>query len=242
MCENAASMPASWVYFAALAIPLGGMVYLWLRDRRLHADIISGLTNELEQRTGELEEAHQTLSRLAGVDPVTSLANHSAFQEFLRGEWRRALREASSLSVLMIDIDRFSEYNDLFGHQTGDECLAKVGRKIKQSVRRPGDLAARYGGEEFGVVMSHTDQQGAFRVAYRICASIEGLAIKHPESDVSPYVTVSVGVATSTPAVDSNWEELELVTAAFTALEHAKKSGRNRVRTTEADQPVDPVD
>ena len=211
--------------------------YLWLRHRSFHARV-SGLASELEQRTTELAEAQQTLNRLAGLDAVTSLANHSAFQEFLRGEWRRALREASSISVLMIDINRFSEYNDRFGHQTGDECLVKIGRKIKEYVRRPGDLVARYGGEEFAVVMSRTDQQGAFRVAHQICAGIESLALENPESDVSPCVTVSVGVATSTPAVDSSWEELALVTEATVALGRAKKSGRNRVITAEAEQPA----
>ena len=170
------------------------------------------------------------------MDATTSLANHASFQEFLRGEWRRALREASSVSVLMIDIDRFSEYNDQLGHQRGDECLVRIGRQIKETVRRPGDLVARYGGEQFAVVMSRTDEQGAFRVAHRVCASIEGLAIEHPESDVSPCVTVSVGVATSRPAVDSTWEELELVTGATTGLGKAKKSGRNRVCTAGAEQ------
>ena len=138
----------------------------------------------------------------------------------------------------MIDIDRFSEYNDLLGHQTGDECLVKIGRKIQEVVRRPGDLVARYGGEEFGVVMSRTDREGAFQVAHRICAGVEGLAIEHPGSDVSSSVTVSIGVAISTPAVDSNWEELELVRGATEALERAKQSGRNRVSTDAAEHPA----
>ena len=232
-------MPTSWIYWLAIAVPLGGLVYLWLRDRSLHIRV-GGLSTELERRTSELDEAQQTLNRLAGVDAVTSLANHSSFQEFLRGEWRRALREASSVSVLMIDIDRFSEYNDRLGHQAGDECLVQIGRTIREIVKRPGDLVSRYGGEEFGVVMSRTDQQGALRVAQRVCAGIEGLAIKHPESDVSPCVTVSVGVATSTPAADSNWEELELVAGADTALENAKTAGRNRVAV--ADGAGDPAD
>ena len=232
-------MLASWVYWLALVIPLGGLAYVWLLDRKLHARI-GVLSNELDQRTTELKEAKLTLNRLSGLDTVTSLANHSAFLEFLRGEWRRALREASSISVLMIDIDRFSEYNDLLGHQTGDVCLVKIGRKIQEVVRRPGDLVARYGGEEFGVVMSRTDREGAFQVAHRICAGVEGLAIEHPGSDVSSCVTVSIGVAISTPAVDSNWEELELVRGATEALERAKQSGRNRVSTDAAEQPTHP--
>ncbi len=138
----------------------------------------------------------------------------------------------------MVDIDRFSEYNDRLGHQAGDDCLVKVGQKLKEIVRRPGDLVARFGGEEFAVVMSRTDHQGAFRVAHRVCAGIEGLAIEHPESEVSPCVTVSVGVATSTPAVDSNWEELELVAGANQALEKAKQEERNRVATVDDDAPV----
>ena len=132
-------MTSSWGYLVALAIPVGGMVYLWLRQRTLHARVIT-LASELDQRTTELEEAKQTLNRLAGLDTVTSLANHSAFQEFLRDEWRRALREASSISVLIIDIDRFSEYNDQLGHQLGDECLVEGrwrDRRARAPSRRP---------------------------------------------------------------------------------------------------------
>ena len=165
MCENAASMSDNWSYIVVPAILLVGMVCLWLRDRRLHARV-SELSSEFDRRTTELHEAHHTLNRLEGQDALTSLAHHSSFQEFLRGEWRRALREASSISVMIIDIDHFSAYNDRFGHQTGDECLVKVGRKIKENVRRPGDLVARYGGKKFAVVMSRTDQQGAYRVAH----------------------------------------------------------------------------
>ena len=112
------------------------------------------LSTHLEQRNADLLEAHESLSRSAGIDTLTSLANHSAFQEFLQAEWRRALREVSCVSVMMVDVDRFSEYNDRLGHQTGDECLAKIGSTLKEMVGRPGDLVARYGGGEFAVVMS----------------------------------------------------------------------------------------
>ena len=227
-------MLPSWLYWVVLALPLAGIGYLWQRERARRTEI-SGLSTELARRTADLDKAHQTLHRLAGVDALTSLANHSAFQEFLRGEWRRALREASSVSVLMVDIDRFTDYNDRLGHQAGDECLAKIGHTLKEAVRRPGDLAARYGGEEFAIVMSRTDQQGASRVAHRICAAVEALGIEHPESDVSRNVTVSVGVATATPAIDSNWEELQLVASAKVALGKAKHAGRNRVASADDD-------
>ena len=136
MCENAASMSDNWSYIVVPAILLVGMVCLWLRDRRLHARV-SELSSEFDRRTTELHEAHHTLNRLEGQDALTSLAHHSSFQEFLRGEWRRALREASSISVMIIDIDHFSAYNDRFGHQTGDECLVKVGARSRRTCAAP---------------------------------------------------------------------------------------------------------
>ena len=96
-------------------------------------------------------------------------------------------------------------------------------------MRRPGDLVARYGDEEFALVLSRTDDQGAYRVAHKVCAAVEGLDIEHPDSPVAKRLTVSVGVASATPAVDSNWEELELVAAANRALADAKESGRNKI-------------
>ncbi|HIE93173.1 MAG TPA: diguanylate cyclase [Acidobacteria bacterium] len=120
-----------------------------------------------------------------------------------------------------------------------DECLAQIGSTLKEMLGRQGDLVARYGGGEFAVVMSRTDRQHASRVGHRICAAVENLAMAHPDSDVSSCVTVSVGVCTSTPATDSNWEELELVAGANKALTLAKKQGRNRIDAVEG-QPENP--
>ena len=96
-------------------------------------------------------------------------------------------------------------------------------------IGRPGDLVARYGGEEFAILLARTDQQGAYRVAYKLRAAIEGLGLPHPRSPVSDRLTISVGVASATPALDSTWEELELVAAADRAVVKAKEDGRNRV-------------
>ncbi len=138
-------MTLPWGYWIALLAPLCGLVYLWMKYRALSATATE-LSTHLEQRNTELLEAHESLSRSAGIDTLTSLANHSAFQEFLQAEWRRALRDASCISMMMVGVDRFSEYNDRLGHQTGDECLAKIGSTLKEMVGRPGDLVARYGG------------------------------------------------------------------------------------------------
>ena len=104
-----------------------------------------------------------------------------------------------------------------------------MAKALSDSIGRPGDLVARYGGGEFGVVLSRTDTEGAFRVAHKMCAAVEALAITHPRSPIAGHVTVSLGVASATPALDSNWEELELLATATFALLQAKQAGRNRV-------------
>ena len=214
-----------WVVLAAL---VAGLFAYWLRHKGLE-NRVKALGKVVEQRETELTEADQKLKRLARLDNVTEIPNHSRFQEFLRDEWRRALREASPLSVIMIDFDHLKEYNDELSHQAGDDCLKKVAKALTGTIGRPGDLLARYGGGEFAVVLSRTDTDGAYRVAHKLCAAVEALAITHPRSPVSAHVTVSLGVASATPALDSNWEELELLATAKRALLQAKEAGRNRV-------------
>ena len=222
-------MLSGWllVVGALAALLAGGLYHYWSRQKGLETRL-QALNAELEDKTNQLGEATETLHRLAGIDMVTRLPNHSQFQDFLRSEWRRALREASSISVILVDIDHFRDYNDRLGHKAGDECLAKIADSLKAVVGRPGDLVSRFGGEEYGIVLSRTDQQGAYRVAHKLCAAVEALGVEHPDSP-STRVTVSVGVASATPAVDSSWEELELVAAANRALSQAKQAGRNRV-------------
>jgi diguanylate cyclase (GGDEF)-like protein len=176
------------------------------------------------------------LRGLAGIDGLTSLANRRSFDVSIANEWRRATRANSPLSLLMIDIDHFKQYNDSFGHQGGDQCLIIVAQTLADSVCRVGDCAARYGGEEFAVILPNTDEAGVAIVAETIRANIEKRAIRHPLSSVGPNVTVSIGRATVIPKANDNLAKI--VSLADMALYQAKSLGRNRVCTSEERLPI----
>ena len=173
-----------------------------------------------------LQEANVQLERLVNLDGLTKLANRRCFDEYLEQEWQRLAREQLFLALIMCDIDFFKNYNDSYGHIVGDDCLKKVSALIQQSVRRPADLAARYGGEEFVVVLPNTDVAGAMAVAEIIRQKLRELAIPHQDSAVSQYVTLSMGVTSLIPKLDSN--PSVLLTAADYALYRAKELGRNQ--------------
>jgi diguanylate cyclase (GGDEF)-like protein len=203
---------------------------LWIGDRwrlqriKAHEDELARLVAE---RTAELAAANETLRRLAVLDGLTGIANYRRFQEVLEAEWRRALRDHLSTSVLMIDIDFFKDFNDAYGHQAGDECLKKVARVLTESANRPGDLVSRYGGEEFAVMLVGTDPAGAHLVAERIRGSVLSLAIPHSGSPDWGQLTVSIGIASLVP--EESKAAQELVAEADKALYRAKRAGRNRV-------------
>ncbi len=171
------------------------------------------------------------LRDLAGLDGLSGLANRRTFDAALASEWRRSIRSGAPLSLLMVDIDHFKQYNDSFGHQGGDQCLTAVAQTLAESVRRGGDLPARYGGEEFVVILPDTDEAGAALVAENIRANIEKRALRHPMSSVGPHVTVSIGRATVVATVDDNIEKITCL--ADVGLYQAKSLGRNRVCASE---------
>lgn len=173
-----------------------------------------------------LQEANDKLGRLVNLDGLTQLANRRCFDEYLEQEWQRLGREQMPLSLIMCDIDFFKNYNDTYGHIAGDDCLRKVSRLIKQSVRRPADLAARYGGEEFVLVLPNTETAGAIAIAESIKQGLLELALPHEDSLVSEFVTLSMGVTSIIPKVDSL--PSILLTAADYALYRAKELGRNQ--------------
>lgn len=165
------------------------------------------------------------LEDLAGRDALTSIPNRRTFDRRLDEEWRRATRHEAPLSLLLIDVDFFKQFNDAHGHRKGDECLKLVARSVASLALRSGDVAARIGGEEYALLLPNTPNEGAVQVAERVRQTIEAMRIHHAASLISSYVTVSVGVMTVQPGMDVH----DLVTMADTALYAAKRNGRNRV-------------
>ncbi len=170
------------------------------------------------------------LRRLSSMDGLTGLANRRCFDETLAYEWKRSTREKTPISLLMIDVDHFKDFNDHYGHQAGDDCLIKVAAALGDGVQRASDLAARYGGEEFTIILANTDEPGALKVAQAVLGSISDLNIEHAFSTAGSMVTVSIGTATMVPDHLSNPEAL--IGAADQALYQAKENGRNRVVNT----------
>ncbi len=187
----------------------------------------SQLSQALEQSNLDLREANTELTLLSSIDALTEISNRRFFENQLTNEISRANREEKSLSVIMLDVDFFKDYNDLLGHLTGDECLKKVAACIKATVKRPSDLVARFGGEEFIVLLADTNKEGAVHMADNIRMAIEGMEIVHPNSRVSKYVTASFGV-TDIPLGYSTTRH-KLLTKVDEAMYLAKSDGRNRV-------------
>jgi diguanylate cyclase (GGDEF)-like protein len=157
---------------------------------------------------------------------LTQIPNRRSFDEVLEREWQRLEREKVPLSLILCDIDFFKNYNDTYGHQSGDECLKEVAQILYQVAQRPGDLVARYGGEEFALVLPHTDIAGAICIAEIILSSIRSKGLIHKSSPISSYLTLSLGIATIIPQASVSAKFL--IAKADEALYRAKETGRNR--------------
>jgi diguanylate cyclase (GGDEF)-like protein len=182
------------------------------------------LEAKIHERTHELAEANTRLAQLAVTDGLTGLYNHRHFHERLALEVERSQRSGLPLSLLMIDVDHFKQFNDAFGHPSGDEVLRQLARVLTDT-RRANDVVARYGGEEFAVILVDTAKFTAAKVAERARERIAA----HDFSDASPKagsISISVGVATYP---DDGGDAEALVRAADTALYAAKRAGRNRL-------------
>jgi diguanylate cyclase (GGDEF)-like protein len=173
-----------------------------------------------------LKRSHDLLERAARIDGLTQIYNRQEFERSLEVEWLRGRRSRQPLSLIMLDVDHFKQFNDHYGHLTGDGCLQHVATVITQCVNRPQDMVCRFGGEEFVVLLPETDHEGAYLLGERIRSAVEGLALEHKGSEASAFVTVSLGVATLSP---SEGNPRTLVQIADEALYRAKAAGRNRV-------------
>lgn len=185
------------------------------------------LRRDFDAAEDDMRLRNESLQALSATDQLTGLANRRQLDETLLREWARARREQTALTVMMCDVDYFKRFNDALGHQAGDECLRRVAAALTHSLVRPSDLVARFGGEEFALVLAGTDAGGAGRVAERIRAAVESLAIAHPDSPTAATVTLSVGVTTADPLPGTDPDAL--LWRADEALYQAKAEGRNRV-------------
>lgn len=215
-----------------MAVVIGALaafgVWSYVRGQGFAAKAAT-LDRTLEQRTTELESLRIQLQRLSTEDPLTAVANHEQFLEFLEREWRRSKRDGAPLTLIFIDVDHFRAYNREFGRKAGDDVLRQVGRVLEVVVGRPGDLVARYHRDEFALVLASTDGPGAFNISEHVRQSIEQLQIPAAKDAPASVLTASVATATAVPQRQSAWEELDLIKAARHALREARASGGNRV-------------
>lgn len=181
---------------------------------------------ERKQLEESLKKANDELERLAAIDGLTQIANRRRFDDYFAVEWQRHHREQQPLALILIDIDYFKQYNDHYGHQGGDNCLIRVAQALMSTPQRPTDLVARYGGEEFAAILPNTTLKGGLTVAQRMRSAIAALAIPHTQSQVSPQVTLSLGIAVVVPTLDI--QPQALIAQADQALYQAKHQGRNR--------------
>lgn len=171
----------------------------------------------------------RTIEKLGMIDTLTNIANRRSFNERIEMEWRRAIRKQVPLSLLMLDVDRFKNYNDTYGHPQGDMLLKTVTQIFTDTLNRPGDMPARLGGEEFAILLPDSGMDAALSVAEKIRAAVEKARIiaAIPEGEVETSTTISIGVISAIP--DSEESLASFIARADEYLYAAKNSGRNRI-------------
>jgi diguanylate cyclase (GGDEF)-like protein/PAS domain S-box-containing protein len=217
--------------------------YVWIRDvvhvvRNTSGEVDSliGFMFDISERKKaeqDLLRLHRDLEALSFEDGLTHIANRRMFDNHLESEFEGAARSGQPLSLIMLDIDHFKQYNDRYGHLQGDECLRSVGTALKGVATRPRDVVARYGGEEFVLLLPETSADAALHLAQRCMKLLTQLAIPHEASTSGRFVTASLGVGTIVPGSDST-------IAGFTdevdqLLYAAKRGGQNRIHSKGAE-------
>jgi diguanylate cyclase (GGDEF)-like protein len=230
------------LFCAAIAVFQSRLDRTYLTSLRLRHDR-EGLVREKDALLAELHALNRELSAdrdeflvASLTDGLTGLANRRHFDRTLARDWERSRRDGTPLAFIMLDLDRFKDFNDRYGHMTGDDCLRAVAAAISETVSRGGDFAARYGGEEFVVLLPDTDARGASLIAERIRDAVAERGIPHAAPGGPGVVTLSAGVAAVTPNMGFTCSQ-SLVDLADEALYEAKHRGRNRVVVRDLDKP-----
>jgi diguanylate cyclase (GGDEF)-like protein len=174
-----------------------------------------------------LKSQADTLASLSVIDELTGMPNRRHFNQRMEEEWRRATRTSSPVTLVMMDVDHFKQYNDNYGHGAGDECLRCVAQALGSVIHRTADMVARYGGEEFAAILPATDEAQGMQIAERFRQAVNALALKHGYSSTNEFITISVGVATCVPQLQE--AQHNLLQAADRMLYEAKGRGRNCV-------------
>jgi diguanylate cyclase (GGDEF)-like protein len=192
------------------------------------ATVLGAVLAYLEDRGARVSFLHTRLLEDATLrDKLTSLANRRAFDRHLELLWRQGQREESAVSVLLVDVDNFKEYNDHFGHQAGDDVLRRLGAALRDLPRRPLDLAARLGGDEFALLLYQATPEHLRQQAANASRAVHELAMPHAPAAAHAHITVSIGAALAVPTAPRSAEGL--VQLADEALYDAKAKGRDRI-------------
>jgi diguanylate cyclase (GGDEF)-like protein len=196
-------------------------------EREHIAQELGDLTGSLRDSNRQLRDARRQLTELANIDELTGLGNRRLANSVLKEEINRARRSGTALSLILLDVDHFKNYNDHYGHPAGDDVLQKLADIMQRAAARAGEVVARYGGEEFLLVLPGASAMSALRTASRLRKMIVDEGIPHATSPVAPHITVSQGVVTESP--DGEYEPGELIRLADKALYAAKDAGRNGI-------------
>lgn len=202
-------------------------VFLELYNQKKMIEEQARLLEMKVKELSELQEANFKLESLSTLDGLTGIPNRRSFDDYIEMSIKSCTRLNKPISLIMADIDFFKGYNDNYGHLKGDDCLINVAKSISLSVKRSLDFVTRYGGEEFAVILPETDEEGAKIIAEIIRKNVEELEIPHKSSNVSAYVTLSLGITTKSSSIQ--YSKNELIEHADKALYNSKSNGRNQV-------------
>ena len=210
---------------------------IWMEmNARLVRDATTGDAEEVVlvmRDVSERKALEEQLAMMAHTDSLTGLANRRAFDEVLESEWQRTLRDGSAISLLLLDLDNFKQFNDHYGHQAGDDCLRAVAAALRSRMRGT-DLAVRYGGEELAAILPLTGCGDAVEIAEQVRLAVARLCIPHSGNSEGAFlVTASIGIATAVACKGGSVRMPEtLLVSADGALYKAKAEGRNRIATS----------